>query len=85
MVNVLDRELSIQAAVEAPRLHVEEGVVYVEPGVDTSQIEHSGRGIARFADRNLFFGGVHAVQRDPVDGTLSGGGDSRRGGAVAVA
>jgi gamma-glutamyltranspeptidase/glutathione hydrolase len=32
---------------------------------------------------NLFFGGVQAVARDPETGGLSGGGDPRRGGAVA--
>ena len=31
------------------------------------------------------FGGVHAVERDARTGELSGGGDPRRGGAVAVA
>ena len=41
--------------------------------------------IARFRDLNLFFGGVHAVARDPATGELSGGGDPRRGGSVAVA
>jgi gamma-glutamyltranspeptidase/glutathione hydrolase len=34
---------------------------------------------------NLFFGGVQAVARDPRTGELSGGGDPRRGGAVAYA
>ena len=31
------------------------------------------------------FGGVQAVARDPRSGALSGGGDPRRGGAVAYA
>ena len=38
----------------------------------------------RFSARNLFFGGAQAVQRDAA-GALAGGGDPRRGGAVAVA
>lgn len=85
VVNVIDNDLRAQAAVEAPRLHFEDGVVYVEPGIDTSAVEHSGHGLARFASANLFFGGVHAVERNPADGTLAGGGDPRRGGAVAIA
>jgi len=85
VVNVVDRDMRAQPAVEGPRLHFEDGVVYVEPGIDTSGLEHSGHGLARFQDRNLFFGGVHAVERNPADGSLSGGGDPRRGGAVAVA
>ena len=39
----------------------------------------------RFAARNLFFGGAQAVQRDRSAGSLTGGGDPRRGGAVAIA
>ena len=35
--------------------------------------------------QNLFFGGVNAVVRDLGTGALSGGGDPRRGGAVALA
>jgi gamma-glutamyltranspeptidase / glutathione hydrolase len=85
VVNVVDHDMRAQPAVEGPRLHFEDGVVYVEPGIDTSGLEHSGHGLARFHDRNLFFGGVHAVERHRADGTLSGGGDPRRGGAVAVA
>ena len=41
--------------------------------------------IAPWAQRNLFFGGVHAVSRDPETGELRGGGDPRRGGAIALA
>ena len=40
--------------------------------------------IAPFRGLNLFFGGVQAVERDPLTGEVTGGGDLRRGG-VAVA
>jgi gamma-glutamyltranspeptidase / glutathione hydrolase len=85
VVNVVDRDMRAQAAVEGPRLHFEDGIVYLEPGIDTAGLEHSGRGLARFTSPNLFFGGVHAVERNPAGDSLSGGGDPRRGGAVAVA
>ena len=39
--------------------------------------------LAPFRERNLFFGGCQAVERD-AGGVLSGGGDPRRGGAVVV-
>jgi hypothetical protein len=39
--------------------------------------------VVAFTDRNLFFGGTQAVQRD-VDGAFWGGGDPRRGGAAVV-
>jgi len=85
IVNVLDRDMGAPAAVQAPRLHFEDGIVYVEPGIETAEIERDGYQVARFNAPNLFFGGVHAVERIRADGTLSGGGDPRRGGAIAVA
>jgi gamma-glutamyltranspeptidase / glutathione hydrolase len=84
VVGVLDRALDVQAAIDAPRVHVEDGVVYAEPGVDTAALEAQARPLVRFAARNLFFGGAQAVVRD-ASGALAGGGDPRRGGVVAVA
>jgi gamma-glutamyltranspeptidase/glutathione hydrolase len=49
--------------------------------VDTGRLETAGRAIARFRERNLFFGGVQAVERDAA-GRFWGGGDPRRGGAA---
>jgi len=85
IVNVLDGGMDAAAAVEAPRLHYEDGIVYTEPGIDTEALEAGGRTLARFRERNLFFGGCQAVERDPRTGALSGGGDPRRGGEVVVA
>jgi gamma-glutamyltranspeptidase/glutathione hydrolase len=83
IIRVVDDGLRAGPAVQAPRVHFEDGLVYVEPGIDTGALEAAGRAIARFRDRNLFFGGVQAVERDPVSG-FSGGGDERRGGAAVV-
>jgi gamma-glutamyltranspeptidase/glutathione hydrolase len=83
IIRVVDEGLRAGPAVQAPRVHFEDGVVYVEPGVDTGALEAAGRPIARFRERNLFFGGVQAVERDPA-GRFSGGGDERRGGAAIV-
>lgn len=85
IVNVLDRGMDAAEAVDAPRLHFEDGVVYAEPGIDGSALAASGRTMAWFRDRNLFFGGCQAVEREPSTGKLHGGGDPRRGGAVVVA
>ena len=84
VIGVLDHGLGIQEAIDAPRAHFEDGLAYVEPGLDTADLEGGGRTLVRFSRRNLFFGGAQAVQHDPRTGTLSGGGDPRRGGAVAV-
>jgi gamma-glutamyltranspeptidase/glutathione hydrolase len=82
-LRVIDDGMRAGPAVQAPRVHFEDGVVYVEPGIDTSVLASEGRAIARFRDLNLFFGGVQAVER-AADGRFSGGGDPRRGGAAVV-
>ena len=87
VIGIVDRELPVQEAVDAPRVHFEAGVIHAEPGIDEGaleRLEHRGLEIARWPDINVFFGGVHAVGRDPRTGELSGGGDPRRGGAVAL-
>ena len=75
-------------AVVAPRVHFESGAVQAEPGVDEAvlaRLEERGYEVARWQALNVFFGGVHAVARNPATGELSAGGDPRRGGAVAFA
>jgi len=77
---VVDRGLGVQEAVSAPRVHVENGVVFAEPGIELLGLE-PGAEVVRFGALNLFFGGVQAALRR--NGSLSGAGDPRRGG-VAV-
>ncbi|MGO9884494.1 MAG: gamma-glutamyltransferase family protein [Solirubrobacteraceae bacterium] len=83
IIHSIDDGMEASDAVQAPRVHWEHDVVYVEPGIDTTQLEAEGRAISAFRDRNLFFGGAQAAARD-VDGRFSGGGDPRRGGASIV-
>jgi gamma-glutamyltranspeptidase/glutathione hydrolase len=88
IVRVIEQGMGPAEAIAAPRLHVEGGVVQAEPGIEAAALARlEGRGItvARRPEINLFFGGVQAVARDPATGALSGGGDPRRGGAVAIA
>jgi gamma-glutamyltranspeptidase / glutathione hydrolase len=85
IVGVVDHGLSADEAVRAPRAHFEEGIVYVEPGIDGTPLEQAGLTVARFRAPNLFFGGVQAVQRDPRTGVVVGGGDPRRGGVAVSA
>ena len=87
IVRLVDDGLDISAAVIAPRVHFEAGAVQSEPGIDEAalaRLERRGYEVFRWPDRNVFFGGVHAVARDPLSGRLRGAGDPRRGGAVAV-
>ena len=88
VVRAIEQGLPVASAVEAPRLHFEQGVVQAEKGVDPEALralEERGWEVARWPSLNLFFGGVQAVAREPRSGELSGGGDPRRGGAVAYA
>ncbi|MDQ3725437.1 MAG: gamma-glutamyltransferase [Actinomycetota bacterium] len=88
VVRAVEQGFPVAAAIEAPRLHFEQGVVQAEAGIDPAaldRLEARGWEVTRWPSLNLFFGGVQAVARDPRTGELSGGGDPRRGGAVAYA
>lgn len=88
VVRAVEEGMAADAAVRAPRLHFEAGVVQAEPGIDEealARLEARGLPVARRPAINLFFGGVQAVARELGSGELSGGGDPRRGGAVAFA
>jgi gamma-glutamyltranspeptidase / glutathione hydrolase len=88
IVRAVEEGMGADEAVRAPRLHFEQGVVQAEPGIDEdalARLEVRGVRVARRPQLNLFFGGVQAVARDRATGALSGGGDPRRGGAVAAA
>jgi gamma-glutamyltranspeptidase/glutathione hydrolase len=83
ILRVIDDGMRADEAVQSPRVHFEDGIVYTEPGIDVSAIDRSRYGHAAFRELNLFFGGVQAVERDAA-GRFSGGGDPRRGGAAVV-
>ena len=85
IVNVVDRGMAAQEAVDVPRLHYAADGLYAEPGIPLAELLATGLDLTPFRDRNLFFGGCQAVARDPATGELSGGADPRRGGGVAVA
>jgi gamma-glutamyltranspeptidase/glutathione hydrolase len=87
-VRVLEQGMDAGEAVRAPRVHFEAGTLQAEPGVDEDglrAVEERGIPVVRWSRQNLYFGGAQAVVRDPATGELSGGGDPRRGGAVAFA
>ena len=80
--------MPIAEAVAAPRIHFENGTVHAEPGADAAGLERlaeAGMRIEAWGQRNMFFGGVQAVARDPETGELGAAGDPRRGGSVAWA
>ena len=87
-IRVLEQGMDAAEAVNAPRIHFEDGTVQAEPGVDEeglARVEARGVQVVRWDRQNLFFGGVQAVVCDPETGEMSGAGDPRRGGSVAFA
>jgi gamma-glutamyltranspeptidase / glutathione hydrolase len=80
IVAAVDHGQGAQAAVDAPRVHLEGGVLYAEPGIELPEASAAHESVVQFGARNLFFGGVQAVMRR--DGSVSGGGDPRRGGVA---
>ena len=99
--NLIDFQMPVDLAVNSPRVHWENDVFNVEPGfashalaqlLMTQPLSHStqlpsNEKWVAWEQKNMFFGGVHAVAMaiegaDP--GALFGGGDRRRNGYVAI-
>jgi gamma-glutamyltranspeptidase/glutathione hydrolase len=74
--------MTVREAVDAPRVHAEGGVVHCEDADAASALETEGRTVVRWRERNLYFGGVSAVE--VREGALAAAGDPRRGGAGVV-
>ena len=86
LLRTLDLGEGLQEAIGAPRLHVGDDLIDIEPGLPAALVERLQEGRARLREwpsADLYFGGVHAVRRAP-DGRVTAVADSRRGGAVAI-
>ena len=80
ILNYFSFNMDVKNAVDAPRVHYENGTVFVEPGFEKYVLEEIKRmfgEVVRFSSKNMFFGGVQAVT-----GSFEGAGDPRRGGFV---
>ena len=75
----------LEAAIRAPRLHVDGATLHLEGGWDDDAVAAlpGGWDVVRWEGLNLYFGGVQAVSR-ASDGALEAAGDPRRGGAGLV-
>jgi gamma-glutamyltranspeptidase/glutathione hydrolase len=86
ITNIIDLQMPVEEAVTSPRLHWENGVLNLEPGLHhlvegRSQFPFDGD-VVRWDQQNMFFGGVHTVLQDD-QGTIIAAGDPRRSGAIA--
>jgi gamma-glutamyltranspeptidase/glutathione hydrolase len=82
VVNAIGHGLPVDEAIDAPRVHLDEGHVHCEGGCDAAELDHlerRGYDVVRWRRRNLYFGGASAVELRP-DGMLAAAGDPRRGG-----
>lgn len=87
LVNLLDFGMALEQAVDASRIHLEGSLLSVEagfnPGVGLGPLLTLYPRHRVWAERSLFFGGVHAVGLGRSG--FSGAGDARRGGVVRLA
>jgi gamma-glutamyltranspeptidase/glutathione hydrolase len=84
--NLLDYKMRLIDAVNAPRVHLEKGVLQCELGYQeeaVNTLEEWDYPVNRWDKRSIYFGGAHSVSRTNA-GRLVAAGDSRRGGSVAV-
>ena len=74
ILNILTKNMNLEEAIEAPRIHLEENIIHCESGVNTEILSFPWSKIHHWHEKNLFFGGVNAVT--PTNAV----GDTRRSG-----
>jgi gamma-glutamyltranspeptidase / glutathione hydrolase len=84
-LQVVGRSLPVAEAIDAPRLHTEGGTLHLEGGwpEETMSALAERWEVVRWGARNLYFGGVQAVELS-ANGDIAAAGDPRRGGAGVV-
>ncbi len=81
----------LEQVIDAPRFHVEGDTLFIENPADrpfeASAIDALAAefgSIKVFDERNMFFGGVHAVRDDPASDGIDACGDARRAGTSRI-
>ena len=83
MLRVVDEKLPLQQAIDLPRIHYENKLLNIEGGFEDNvykQLDKEFDQTKCWPDRNLFFGGVHAVSKNRTEFECHG--DQRRGGVA---
>jgi len=88
MLNLRAFDMPLAQAVGSPRLHFEEGLLSIEDDfgeAESAALAQAFPDAELWAERNMFFGGVHAVRFEPATKHFDGAGDPRRGGVTVIA
>ena len=86
LINLIHFAQDAAAAVDAPRLHFEDGLANLEEGFGPTArdaVANLSDSIMDWPQHSFFFGGVHTVTR-AADGRLAAAGDPRRQGVALV-
>ncbi len=80
LINLIDFSLSLEEAIESPRVHFEDNIIQVEPGYPEDLINKMRKhyDVNVWDVKDMYFGGVHCV-----NSRMQGWGDSRRGGSTS--
>jgi gamma-glutamyltranspeptidase / glutathione hydrolase len=87
LINLLEFNMDLDHAVQAPRIHYEYDLLNIEPGFEDAALKNLHKHVPEFKvwqAQNLFFGGVHSVRSDTSTDTFDGVGDPRRGGVALI-
>lgn len=79
--NIIDFKMPVELAVNSSRIHWENNVLNIEPGLSNKVANLENDRVVLWNQQNMFFGGVHTAME--LEGIITGAGDRRRNGAIA--
>lgn len=83
IINIIDFDMSIDDAIEAPRVHTSNDILHLEGRIAksiVSDLEKIGHTVKLHTDYDNYFGGAQGILIDYKNNELRGGADSRRDG-----
>ncbi len=89
LMNIIDRKMTIQEAINAPRFHcIQDKELFIEsriPQKVRDELTRNGYNVLVKGSFDLYFGGAQGILIDPETRSLYGGADPRREGSVMSA
>ncbi len=83
LMNIIDHNMNLQEAINAPRIHCMTGDIFLESRIPREvqlALINKGHRLSVRGAMDLYFGGAQGVMIDPKTGSLYGAGDPRRDG-----